>query len=319
MFFLPHTTSPDPCIPSQSTNVLRPPAVPGSRRKRTRRNLLSQLEKESRETAKTTDDNSQPEDDEIEVGGDPVTSPVYEDCHEVLQPTESAGKHSCRDRAEKPRTETKSSGKLGRRWRNCGVCSGCTSKTEDCGSCVFCLDKRKFGGSGIKKKACIGKKCIDVGKSRTKSSNSEPAVPSVLQQNEESEHVNIPSEEVQILEVSEEVSSKPPIGGKKRTKPTAFVTPIGGGGQMQKIHNQQRSRMSTVKVSKLSKSVRKEAIKEKLDQYSCPILPCKRQCRNAKELRLHFLTSHFLEETNREFNKGELCRVWYPSDLNLSC
>jgi len=114
----------------------------------------------------------------------------------------------------------------------------------------------------------------------------------------------MPSQEVQILEVSEVGSSKLPIGGKKRAKQTSFATSF--GGQTQKTCNQQRSRMSTEEVSKLSKRVRKEAFKEKLDQYACPILPCKRQCRNARELRLHFLTSHFLEETNREYNKGDM-------------
>jgi len=32
--------------------------------------------------------------------------------------------------------------------------------TEDCGSCVNCLDKRKFGGPGLKRKACMSKRAV---------------------------------------------------------------------------------------------------------------------------------------------------------------
>lgn len=31
---------------------------------------------------------------------------------------------------------------------------------DDCGKCIECLDMRKFGGPGRKKKACRYKKCI---------------------------------------------------------------------------------------------------------------------------------------------------------------
>ena len=38
-------------------------------------------------------------------------------------------------------------------------CKGCQS--VDCGVCVFCKDKKKFGGPG-KKKACIKRSCVAV-------------------------------------------------------------------------------------------------------------------------------------------------------------
>ena len=34
----------------------------------------------------------------------------------------------------------------------CSTCTECTK--EDCGSCQECLDKPKFGGQGIRKRAC---------------------------------------------------------------------------------------------------------------------------------------------------------------------
>lgn len=39
----------------------------------------------------------------------------------------------------------------------CGQCEGC--KREDCGHCVFCKDKVKFGGPGKKKQKCLLRAC----------------------------------------------------------------------------------------------------------------------------------------------------------------
>ena len=36
----------------------------------------------------------------------------------------------------------------------CMDCPACL-RTEDCGACVFCKDKPKFGGPGVKKQACM--------------------------------------------------------------------------------------------------------------------------------------------------------------------
>ena len=41
-----------------------------------------------------------------------------------------------------------------KRRRRCGECTSCLI-AEDCGNCVFCLDKPKFGGPNIKKQACM--------------------------------------------------------------------------------------------------------------------------------------------------------------------
>ena len=38
----------------------------------------------------------------------------------------------------------------------CGTCSGCKS---ECGSCKNCKDKKKFGGPGRRKQACLKRKC----------------------------------------------------------------------------------------------------------------------------------------------------------------
>lgn len=45
--------------------------------------------------------------------------------------------------------------------KKCMECPGCKT-VNDCGTCKYCKDKRKFGGPGIKKKACEKKKCTSV-------------------------------------------------------------------------------------------------------------------------------------------------------------
>jgi len=41
--------------------------------------------------------------------------------------------------------------------QRCGTCRGCTA--NDCGACKNCRDKPRFGGPGIKKKACLRRVC----------------------------------------------------------------------------------------------------------------------------------------------------------------
>ena len=40
----------------------------------------------------------------------------------------------------------------------CGACAGC-AVVDDCGACINCLDKPKFGGPNIKHQQCVTKKC----------------------------------------------------------------------------------------------------------------------------------------------------------------
>ena len=48
----------------------------------------------------------------------------------------------------------------GLRRGRCGVCPGCVR--DDCGTCVYCLDKPKFGGANVKRQRCALRGC-DVG------------------------------------------------------------------------------------------------------------------------------------------------------------
>ncbi|XP_061919170.1 histone-lysine N-methyltransferase 2B isoform X3 [Entelurus aequoreus] len=52
-------------------------------------------------------------------------------------------------------------GPFGYRSRRCGVCKGCHHE-EDCGTCINCLDKPKFGGPNTKRQCCVYKKCDQI-------------------------------------------------------------------------------------------------------------------------------------------------------------
>lgn len=41
---------------------------------------------------------------------------------------------------------------------SCGKCATCVA--EDCGKCIYCLDRPKFGGPFIKKQRCIKRRCL---------------------------------------------------------------------------------------------------------------------------------------------------------------
>ncbi|KAG5855817.1 hypothetical protein ANANG_G00000630 [Anguilla anguilla] len=55
----------------------------------------------------------------------------------------------------RPRSEY---GPFGMRSRRCGTCKGCHHE-EDCGKCINCLDKPKFGGPNTKRQCCVFKRC----------------------------------------------------------------------------------------------------------------------------------------------------------------
>ncbi|XP_030604889.1 histone-lysine N-methyltransferase 2B isoform X2 [Archocentrus centrarchus] len=52
-------------------------------------------------------------------------------------------------------------GPFGYRSRRCGVCKGCNHE-EDCGKCINCLDKPKFGGPNTKRQCCVYKRCDQI-------------------------------------------------------------------------------------------------------------------------------------------------------------
>ncbi|XP_052345898.1 histone-lysine N-methyltransferase 2A-like isoform X1 [Oncorhynchus keta] len=55
----------------------------------------------------------------------------------------------------------KSLGPFGLRSRRCGICKGCNHE-EDCGECMNCLDKPKFGGPNTKRQCCVYKRCDQI-------------------------------------------------------------------------------------------------------------------------------------------------------------
>ena len=41
--------------------------------------------------------------------------------------------------------------------RRCSECIGC--KGDECGRCLNCVDKPKFGGTGVRKQICVHRRC----------------------------------------------------------------------------------------------------------------------------------------------------------------
>ncbi|KAM3873090.1 histone-lysine N-methyltransferase 2B [Diretmus argenteus] len=70
-------------------------------------------------------------------------------------------------------------GPFGYRSRRCGVCKGCNHE-DDCGECMNCLDKPKFGGPNTKRQCCVYKRCdqIEERKARRLSGRTVPKGPS---------------------------------------------------------------------------------------------------------------------------------------------
>ncbi|XP_078479994.1 LOW QUALITY PROTEIN: histone-lysine N-methyltransferase 2B-like, partial [Lampetra planeri] len=70
-------------------------------------------------------------------------------------------------------------GPFGYRSRRCGVCKGCNHE-DDCGKCMNCLDKPKFGGPNTKRQCCVYKRCdqIEERKARRLSGKTAPKGPS---------------------------------------------------------------------------------------------------------------------------------------------
>lgn len=58
-------------------------------------------------------------------------------------------------------------GSSGKKVWSCGKCATCVA--EDCGKCIYCLDRPKFGGPFVKKQRCIKRRCLM--KIKTKAQN----------------------------------------------------------------------------------------------------------------------------------------------------
>lgn len=57
-----------------------------------------------------------------------------------------------------------------KRGKGCGECEPCNR--EDCGKCVHCLDKVKFGGPGKRKQKCTLRVCVNMVSKRKRNDNS---------------------------------------------------------------------------------------------------------------------------------------------------
>ncbi|XP_028819501.1 uncharacterized protein kmt2ba isoform X2 [Denticeps clupeoides] len=81
-------------------------------------------------------------------------SPAEEDEGEVSDPESLSSQNLQPVRVRRPPMYNS----RGNRSRRCLRCKGCVQE-EDCGRCINCLDKPKFGGPNTKRQCCIYKRC----------------------------------------------------------------------------------------------------------------------------------------------------------------
>ncbi len=81
---------------------------------------------------------------------------ITDNCSESSWEADNTARKSSRPKiAPRPLPgEDSSDGPLRKRGVRCMECPACLRK-EDCGKCEMCRDKKKFGGPGIKKQACV--------------------------------------------------------------------------------------------------------------------------------------------------------------------
>lgn len=78
-----------------------------------------------------------------------IESMQHENC--PLSPSDLSPRPSIFHRAIKAKA-------IGKKIWPCGKCITCLA--PECGSCLYCRDKPKFGGTGIKKQRCLKRRCV---------------------------------------------------------------------------------------------------------------------------------------------------------------
>ncbi|KAM9782496.1 histone-lysine N-methyltransferase 2A [Neosynchiropus ocellatus] len=85
---------------------------------------------------------------------------------DIGSPSESDSPEQCDLKVTKVKKSSsfakrKGLGPFGYRSRRCGICKGCNHE-DDCGRCINCLDKPKFGGPNTKRQCCVYKRCDQI-------------------------------------------------------------------------------------------------------------------------------------------------------------
>ncbi|XP_063798252.1 histone-lysine N-methyltransferase 2B isoform X2 [Pseudophryne corroboree] len=74
------------------------------------------------------------------------------------EPTARVRQRPVRQPPAPPPRRTRPVSRARLRMARCGECKGC-NVTDDCGKCVNCKDKTKFGGPNTKKQCCVNRRC----------------------------------------------------------------------------------------------------------------------------------------------------------------
>jgi len=149
-----------PKTPQQPANTVSPPQTLGDL------NLVLRTDSSSSDDSDSEDDyeDATPTPMEIISSGNSSNSSALPEKRRRNQPVKfepgfiGPKKHHVTRHAHKPvPSKNYTPGKL--RGTRCGRCPGC--QKEDCGKCVFCKDKPKFGGPGKKKQRCKLRICTN--------------------------------------------------------------------------------------------------------------------------------------------------------------
>ncbi|XP_050034681.1 histone-lysine N-methyltransferase 2A [Dermacentor andersoni] len=99
----------------------------------------------------------------------------------------------------------------------CNQCAGCLA--EDCGKCVCCRDKKKFGGKNLLKQACLQRRCSNLSlKSWNRPAQREASEAELA--SEQSQRSPLES-----CKIEEEAGNKPETKTRTRRKPKRMLPP----------------------------------------------------------------------------------------------
>jgi hypothetical protein len=87
---------------------------------------------------------------------------------------DSSAKHGRKAAGGSPRGDSR---RQAARLQRCGKCRPC--KATDCGTCQNCADKPRFGGKGVKKQACVARRCVSLTKHEDETADAADAMETI--------------------------------------------------------------------------------------------------------------------------------------------
>ncbi|KAL1424065.1 hypothetical protein MTO96_003690 [Rhipicephalus appendiculatus] len=137
----------------------------------------------------------------------------------------------------------------------CNQCPGCLA--EDCGKCVCCRDKKKFGGKNLLKQACLHRRCSNL--------SLKPWNRPALTEASEAELASEQSQRSppESCKIEEEAGDKPEAESRTRRKPKRMLPPKPVQRYRPKLDKYKRLLRQKEKAGKKAKTPRSQLAKNK--------------------------------------------------------